>query len=408
MRMVLRNLDRHYRKSLLSAAIGILTVLLLVIYAGNIDSTRSQLALLPEAMEIRGTVSNLNGSQDFSLSIPEEKIEGIAACPETEDQVFTVQMMTGFGKFTLEEWKENLNYFAAGINDVAGVPGLKSEEIRYGKQWNESLFSGRESVCVLDERVMEKKKLKIGDEVLITIYYYQYGKGNIGIGRTLPIIEGKAYKIAGVMDMKEYSGNIVQPDMLFPFENIREIFHETGVDFAADSASFKVKDPFRLNECKRQMEELGFLPVARDADFQYDGNALTMTDEDFIHAAENLRETLTFLTGMLPFVIVIILFVGYLCSYLLIQSRRAEYATMRSVGMGWGRCFFVLLSENAVISALACIAVSLPVLLTGAVSGGALLFSDAVFFLSFLLGGAVALWSFHRLSVMEVLGRGDT
>lgn len=124
MRMAIRNLTRHYRKSILSAAIGMLTVFLLVIYAGNIDSTQRQLASLPEAMEIRGTVSNLNSSQDFSLSISEERIDGIAACLETEDQVFTVQMMTGFGKFTLEEWKENLNYFAAGINDIAGVPGL--------------------------------------------------------------------------------------------------------------------------------------------------------------------------------------------------------------------------------------------------------------------------------------------
>ncbi len=111
MRLAFRNLTRHYRKSILSAAIGILTVLLLVIYAGNIDSTRRQLTALPNAMEIRGAVSNLNGSQDFSLSISEERVEGIAACPEVEDQVFTVQLMAGFGEFTLEEWKENLHYF---------------------------------------------------------------------------------------------------------------------------------------------------------------------------------------------------------------------------------------------------------------------------------------------------------
>ena len=43
-----------------------------------------------------------------------------------EDQVFTVQLMTGFGEFSLEEWKANLHYFGAGINDIAGVPGLQS------------------------------------------------------------------------------------------------------------------------------------------------------------------------------------------------------------------------------------------------------------------------------------------
>ena len=53
----------------------------------------------------------------------------IAACPEVEDVVFSAQLMTGFGAFTLEEYKGNLNYFAAAVNDIAGVPGLKSEEI---------------------------------------------------------------------------------------------------------------------------------------------------------------------------------------------------------------------------------------------------------------------------------------
>lgn len=407
MRLALRNLTRHYMKSILSAAIGILTVVLLVIYAGNIDGTKRQLTALPDAMEIRGAVSNLNGSQDFSLAISEERVEGIAACPEVEDQVFTVQLMTGFGEFSLEEWKANLHYFGAGINDIAGVPGLQSGEISYGEGWDESLFAEDASVCILSGQVMEQKGLKTGDEVPVTVYYYQYGQGGSGIGKVTPLIVGKKYRIAGVMDMKEYSGNIVPPDMLFPFENIREIFHETGIDFTADSASFRVKDPFRLNECKRQMNEIGFLPVARDADFSYAGNALTMTDENFINAAENLQETLSFLTGMLPFVIVIILFVGYLCSYLLIQGRRAEYATMRSVGMGWGRCFSVLLFENIMTSAAACVMVSLPVLLTGMVSVGALLFSDAVFFLSFLVGSTAALWSFHGLSVMEVLAGGD-
>lgn len=165
--------------------------------------------------------------------------------------MFTVQLMTGFGEFSLEEWKANLHYFGAGINDIAGVPGLQSGEISYGEGWDESLFAEDASVCVLSGQVMEQKGLKTGDEVPITVYYYQYGQGGSGIGKVTPLIVGKKYRIAGVMDMKEYSGNIVPPDMLFPFENIREIFHETGIDFTADSASFRVKDPFRLNECKR-------------------------------------------------------------------------------------------------------------------------------------------------------------
>lgn len=407
MKQAYRNLIRHYKKSILSVFIGVVTVLLLLIYAGNMDSAKRQLASLPEAMEVIGRVSNLNGSRDEGISISEERVEGIVSCPEVENAVFSVQFMTGFGAFTLEEYKGNLNYFASAVNAIAGVPGLKSEEISYGEGWNESLFATGEPLCILDARTMEQQGLRFGDEVAITLYYYQYGQGGIGIGKATPLVEGKTFTIAGAMDYKDYTGSVTPPQMLFPFESVRQIFHEEGIEFTADSASFQVKDPFRLNGCKSYMKELGFLSVIRDADFSYAGNALTMRDEEFINAAENLRETIAFFTGMLPFVVAILLFVGYLSSYLLIQSRREEYVVMRLVGMSRGHCFYVLLFENVMIEAAACVLVSLPAMLTGMVSGRALLLADAVFLLAFLLGSAAALWSFHRLSVMEVLSAGE-
>ena len=129
MKLAYRNLVRHYRKSILSAAIGIVTIVLLLLYAVNLDSTERQLVSLPEAMEVSGRVSNLNGSRDEGITISEERVDGIAACPYVEKAVFSAQFMTGFGAFTLEEYKGNLNYFAAAVNDIAGVSGLKSEEI---------------------------------------------------------------------------------------------------------------------------------------------------------------------------------------------------------------------------------------------------------------------------------------
>ncbi len=44
MKLAYRNLVRHYRKSILSAAIGIVTIALLLLYAVNLDSTERQLA----------------------------------------------------------------------------------------------------------------------------------------------------------------------------------------------------------------------------------------------------------------------------------------------------------------------------------------------------------------------------
>ena len=257
-KLAYRNMVRHYRKSILSAAIGIVTIAFLLLYAVNLDSTESQLVSLPEAMEVNGRVSNLNGSLSEGISISEERVDGIAACPDVEKAVFSAQFMTGFGAFTLEEYKGNLNYFATAVNDIEGVPGLKSEEISYGEARDESLFAGGEPVCILDVRTMEQQGLSIGDEVTITLYYYQYGKGGIGIGKVTPLVEGKPFTIAGVMDYKDFTGSVTPPQMLFPLESVRQFFREEGIAFTADSAAFKVKDPFRLNECKSYMKAVSY------------------------------------------------------------------------------------------------------------------------------------------------------
>lgn len=68
-RLAGRNLIRHYAKSILSVMIGMLTIILLIIYAGNIASANKQLLSLPEAMEVTGRISNLEGSQDTGLAI---------------------------------------------------------------------------------------------------------------------------------------------------------------------------------------------------------------------------------------------------------------------------------------------------------------------------------------------------
>lgn len=242
-RQIWRGIVRHKYKTILTGMIGVLSVLLLHIYAGNMDSTERQLKRLPEVMRVQAKVSNLNGSLEEGMTIREDRVQAIRASEHAAD-------------------------------------------------------------------------------------------------------------------------------VIFPLDCMRELYHRQGIEFLADSGSFVVKDPFRMNECKEEMEGIGMLPVASRADFSYDGNALTIMDESFIRSAEALEENLALLRGMLPFVAAIIVLIGYICSYLSIQSRQEEYALLRSLGAGRGRSF-------------------------------------CLFFFAFLAGTAAALLSLHKLSVMEMLSKND-
>ena len=80
---------RQRYKAVLSMLVGLAVVLLLNIYTGYIGSMQRQLQDLPEAVPVTATVSNLNGSLDAGLAIPEKTVERIQNCPYVKDAVFT-------------------------------------------------------------------------------------------------------------------------------------------------------------------------------------------------------------------------------------------------------------------------------------------------------------------------------
>ena len=401
-RQTARNIVRHRTKSILHILIGVLTVLILDVYAGNMDSTEKQLVDLPNVLEVSARISTLNGSQQEGMTIREDRMMGVRESEYVKDPVFTVRLKFGFGAFTVEEYKENLNHYGLGMNAPEGVSGMKREEITYLEGVDESVLETTEKVCILDEALMEEKGLHFGDDVMLTIFYYRYATEGSEV-YIEPLVTD-TYKIVGSMQIGEYKGNWVPPDVILPLDYMREAYRSQGIAFFADSGSFTVKDPFELNALKAQMhDEVKFLSVITRAKHRTDGNALTIMDEAFIRSAETLSKNLALLRGMLPFLVAIVIFIGYLCSYLSLQSRREEYALLRSLGTGRGRSFFLLFGETALVEAAACIlgSVLAAVFLRPAVS--VLVLSGAMFLIAFLAGAAMAILALHRLSVMEML-----
>lgn len=405
-RQTARNIVRHRKKSILHILIGVLTVLLLDVYAGNMDSTEKELVHLPEALEVTARISTLNGSQREGMTIREDRMMGVRESAYVKDPVFTVRLKFGFGAFTVEEYKGNLNHYGMGMNAPEGVSGMKREEITFLSGVDETVLETAQKVCILDAALMEERGLHLGDDVMLTLFYYHYAIEGSEI--FIEPLTTDTYKIVGSMQIGNYQGSWVPPEVIFPLDYMREAYHSQGIEFFADSGSFVVKDPFQLNALKAQMyDEVKFLSVITRAKNRTDGNALTIMDEAFIRSAETLAKNLALLRGMLPFLAVIVIFIGYLCSYLSLQSRREEYALMRSLGTGRGRSFFLLFGETALVAAAACLAGSLAAALFLRTGAGVLALSGTMFFLAFLSGAAMAVLLLHRISVMEMLTKKD-
>ena len=400
-----RGIARHKCRSILSGLTGVLTVLLLNVYAGNMDSTEGQLKRLPEAMTVQAKVSNLNGTLEDGMTIREDRVQAIRTSKHVKDAVFTVRLRLGFGAFTAGEYEGNLNYYGTGMNAVGGVPGLKEEEITFLPGEDADALETAEKVCIMDAALMEREGLRLGDEVELTLFCYRYEERNYEI--FLDRLGTDTYRIIGAMRLGEYRGNWVPADVVFPLDCMREAFYRQGIEFMADSGAFAVKDPFRLNECKEEMQKIGMLPVASRADFSYDGNALTIMDEGFIRSAQALEENLALLRGMFPLVAAVVVFIGYICSYLSMQGRREEYALLRSLGAGLGRSFGLFFAETAVVAAFAVLCGGAAAVLLLDAAGKVCVQAGVLFLLAFLAGPAAALLPLHRLSVMELLGKNE-
>lgn len=402
MRQTARNIARQRKKSILHILIGVLTVLILDIYAGNMDSTEKQLADLPNVLEVTARISTLNGSQREGMTIREDRMMGVRESEYVKDPVFTVRLKFGFGAFTVEEYKENLNHYGMGMNAPEGVSGMKREEITWLDGVDVDILETTEKVCILDAALLEERDLRLGDDVMLTIFYYRYALEGSEI--FIEPLVTDTYRIVGSMQIGDFQGNWVPPEVILPLDYMREAYYSQGIDFYADSGCFVVKDPFQLNALKAQMhDEVKFLSVITRAKPRTDGNALTIMDEAFIRSAETLSKNLALLRGMLPFLVAIVIFIGYLCSYLSLQGRREEYALLRSLGTGRGRSFFLLFGETALVEAAACLLGSLLAAVFLRPAPGVLVLSGTAFFLAFLSGAAMAILALHRLSVMEML-----
>lgn len=327
---------------------------------------------------------------------------GVRESAYVKDPVFTVRLKFGFGSFTLEEYRENLNHYGRGMNAPAETFGLSREKITFLEGVDESVLETPQKVCLMEEALMKERGLQLGNDVMLTTYHYRCALEGSEI--FIEPLVTDTYRIVGSMQTEDYLGEWMPPEVVLPLDCVREAYHSQGIDFFADSGSFVVRDPFQLNALKEQMyDEVKFLPVITRAEFRYDGNALTIMDDSFIRSAETLTKNLALLRGMLPFVVAIIVFIGYLCSYLSLQSRQEEYALMRSLGTGRGRSFFLFLGETAFLAAFSCVTGSFWAFSLFGTAAEVLALSGLLFFLTFLLGTSVALFSLHRLSVVQVL-----
>ena len=383
-----------------------LIVVFLYLFFSGLQVNLRQLEALPDAIPIEAQIRNLNGTLTSGMMIKESVIQALENSGYVKDLGYTAEIAAVKGEVSEEAAAEmgqgDMTFpLCLGVNRAEALPGIPAEEFTFAEGAQAAMLEEAQPVCVMREQELDELGLSVGDSIRMTLFNITYPNDNA---------MNKLYRL-GVYDVRiigsfripvsEDMGRTVQ--VIFPVKWLRELQAGDGSLFFADSAQFRVANPLELNTFKAEMHEAGLMSIISEANGSQHGNALTVYDETFIKTATRLKENITLTQILMPFVVVIVGFLGFVTSYLLLQSRRPEIAIMRSLGVSRRSCFGMLIFESAILE--------LSGSLAGVAAASFLVDMDAAlglgvvvpFFVVYMAGTAVALAMLGRFSVMQVL-----
>lgn len=403
LRIVILNIRRYKLKSILNILICALIVILLNLYMANMQASQKQLSDLAVALPVSARVSNVDGSESVGLEIRKQTIIQLQSSPYVSGLAYTTQLMAGLGDFPSEEWQKYLNIAVIGVNSVNAIPTLPLGNITLAGGVTLDFLQSKEAQCLADEQFLQQNKLAVGDTIVLSLNYYRYAPD--GFELRLRPLGLYSFKIVGSVAPWDQMSSSLVPQVILPVNWTQETFAGAGVEFYADSAAFTVSDALKLNAFKAQMQEFGLKSVQATAPLSHNGDALVVDDGNFVKAADHLKENLSLLTVFLYFILIIVAFTGYITSYLLMQSRRPEFAIMRSLGTSKKACFGTLFTESVTLQMIGGLLGFLVAMLMRTVSVDAIPVIIAVLF--FMVGTVAALLLLSRFSVMAILSRND-
>lgn len=397
-------IGRHKVKGLLTILMDMLVVFLLHAYLSNIANNEKQLAMLPEAIPVNAYITTADGSRQAGIFIRDKLVQGLLDSAYVDQLHMDVRLKAGIDRVIPGQW-HTLNLYLEGVNCIEALGTIKESDVVWDTGEDASFLQGTEAKCIVSKKLFDRKGWKLGDKVTLCQWYY-YREDERYPQLFANPLKTVDYEIAGYVDMKGKWDErfIVPPDVIVPFHAVRNAYAEEGIPFFASSASFVLADALRMNEFKQEMKELGFRSVAPTVpDYSINGVALCVNDAAFISTAEHLRQVIDTVRAFFPFLLALIVGVGYLITLLLLQSRKSEMALLRSIGLNRRKCFRVFFVDQLTLVVTGVVAGSVLTVLIQGNYGGSSALAGVLVGICYLAGNSLALWKLLNVSVMEAL-----
>ncbi len=342
------------------AAVGALTFFLSV-YTNSIQSSQEQLDQVYEKTTVTARISGFEGATTAKLE------------NATYQHILSGEFIKTSHALIQQKVQGNKVLRALDHKDLD--PDLWGWEpyITWTEGYDAAFLAGDEAVCLAPKAL----EIPLGEKISLST----------GIGK--PTIELTVIGLYG----KEHLSSGEAVVYYCPLKAMEAILHAQEQEIIYNFVEMELQNLQNLGDFKTEMKALGMGEK---------GLYLSINDALLQQVTAKLRQHIRLLSMLLPALLAVVTGIGFGLSFLLLRGRKKEVAVLRSLGAKRARVFTMLLCENAIQVLLGTL---LGGLLAFAVMGGTAFQPGYLLLitLSFVLGGAAAMWQLVNTNVFTVM-----
>lgn len=332
---------RNIVRSFLVVSVSFCLLILIGVYWQNILQTEESLESLSDSIPIKAQITDISGSRQTALEIAPSTLDRILMTGNVDNLICTAQAAGNIEKINQKENPKQFDTVIVGTNTIDAFSSLTMDDIHFYKEKEQLFLNSEKPLCIVRDTYAMKHGIREGDKISIPIYSAEY------VQRTGSY---QYYKVGlaelTVMgEVAEQNLGDTSASLIVPIQWLRKYIEDRGNHFYYSSLIFQIKNPMKLNDFKKQMEQIGLTEINTDVPETVHGGSLTINDTIFIDNAEKLLNNLKlFERCWIPFLILIgILIVAVI--FLIMRSRRLEIAISTSLGQKQNQVMLQLFCE---------------------------------------------------------------
>ena len=437
-------------RSVVVPVVCLVLALLLGILATISDGWSQQLNALYRDTNIRGTTVSTNGRQNTNLLVSAENVRKLWSSDLLEDIEVSIgwnywfdqeipEFGTGeFAMYRRESWIAGQPELIA-LNGLSAAPEFMhaaAPQVTWLEGWDESFLESREYhaftstleyfegrrllraenepmvyPCLVSRELLEEQGLSLGDTFRVS-YKYKHYVWEHELTAELTVVgsflqngsDSNIYVplsfwsdpdwITGEEDMVP-TGDRVTIAFETPYDRDYFFYHTTNYG----TCVFTLEDAGGLDEFRDFLQQQNFSQVGK---LSSNRTTIVLQDQTFVETVDGLNRYISFSQILFPVLFIVVMLLGFIVSWLMINGRRMEFAILRGLGASRSRVFFSFFLEQLLL----CI--------TGCILGCGILYAAVdfrltqwtaigIFLCCYLLGSALSVMAIGRTKLMQLL-----